>query len=629
VINKTNVLIIAILVSFNLVAFLWGEYHTLMPIFYIAGFIGISIISFWLGNKLETKDLFALAVSATLLSFVDEYAHTSVGTLAYFDQAIPSPLTVFGWSVFMIFLIGITRLIVKNQSMQIEDKKKLRILPVIVSLILILAVTVLQDYLSIFNWVLILVYLFLFSASVYYTYQHSLKWNLFLMITSLILGLCMEYIGGLEGLWTFRFQDPISLLILFSWPLRIWGVNALCFAFGVDFSKISETNKINPAQELDAKKSIIVVADTHLGLKKKKQNCDPTAFSDFLDWVASLEQKGKDELNLRGWSIEKEKMMVKPPEKMVFLGDILELWDTTKESVDACSRSIIQTLSKLTCEKIYVLGNHDHELVEIAGKYPLGQSSVNIVEHEYATCKGDKKLIFLHGHQFDKFFTLPSWRIMPLFNKVATVLGKFTWFFVALFAIDIVVLGSLGFGGLEDWITLLSLGAISIPFLVVRFGRDVWNSRKTTRYKPEEAEDRVEKWWNNISKTEDAVEMNVIYGHTHLMGFRSMNIGKDKLTLFNLPSWIKDRNKKSGISLTNIFWHGFLYIDEETTEFLGWDTRKKRPFFIPKNLVQERYHSDFSIFETEQAYGELLQIDWPPELIEKWFGINFQVTGLV
>lgn len=267
-INKKNFLIIAILILFNLVAFLWGEYHTLMPIFYIAGFIGISIISFWLGNKLETKDLFTLVVSATLLSFVDEYAHTSVGTLAYFDQAIPSPLTVFGWSVFMISLVGITRLIVKIRSLQTEDNKKLRILPVIVSLILILAVMVLQDYLSIFNWVLILVYLFLFAASFYYTYIHPLKWDLFLMITSLILGLCMEYVGGLEGLWTFRFQDPISLLILFSWPLRIWGVNAICLAFDVDFSKISEKNKINPAQELDAKKSIIVVADTHFGLKK-------------------------------------------------------------------------------------------------------------------------------------------------------------------------------------------------------------------------------------------------------------------------------------------------------------------------------------------------------------------------
>ena len=380
---------------------------------------------------------------------------------------------------------------------------------------------------------------------------------------------------------------------------------------------------------MDAKKSIIVVADTHFGLKKKKQNCDPNAFSDFLDWVVSLEQKGKDELNLGHWSLEDEKMIVKPPEKMVFLGDILELWDTTKESVDVCSRSIVQTLSKLTCEKIYVLGNHDHELVEISGKYPLGRSSINIVEGEYATCKGDKKLMFLHGHQFDKLFALPSWRIMPIFNKVATVFGNYTWLFVVLFAINIAMLISLGFGGLADWITLISLGAISIPFLVVKFGRDIWNRLKTTKYKPEEAEDRVEKWWNNLSKPEDEEEMNVIYGHTHSMGFRSMNVGKNNLTLFNLPSWITDQNKKAGVSLENVFRHGFLYIDEEKIEFFGWDTRKKRPFFVPKNLVQERQQSDLSVFVTQQAYGELLQIGWPPELIEKWFRISFSESCLI
>jgi hypothetical protein len=244
VINKKNLLIITVLGMINLVAFFWGEYHTLIPIFYIAGFIGIAIISFWVGNKLETKDLIAIAVSATVLSFVDEYAHTSVGTLTYYDQAVPSPLTVFGWSVFMISLVGITKLIVNIRSLQMENHKKLRILPVIISLMLVLSVMVLQDYLSIFNWVLVLVYLFLFATSFYYTYVHSLKWNLFLMITSLILGLCMEYVGGLEGLWTFRFQDPVSLLILFSWPLRIWSVNAICFAFGVDFSKNFEKRKI-------------------------------------------------------------------------------------------------------------------------------------------------------------------------------------------------------------------------------------------------------------------------------------------------------------------------------------------------------------------------------------------------
>lgn len=243
-INKKNLLVITVLVLINLVAFLWGEYYTLMPIFYIAGFIGISIISFWVGNKLETMDLIVLALSATLLSFVDEYAHASVGTLTYYDQAVPSPLTVFGWSVFMISILGVTKFIATNRLLQIEDYMKLRTLPVFVSLILLLAVTVLQDYLCIFNWVLVLVYLFLFVASFYYTHVHPLKWNLFLMITSLILGICMEYVGGLEGLWTFRFQAPISLLILLSWPLRIWAVNALCLALGVDFSKNFEKRKI-------------------------------------------------------------------------------------------------------------------------------------------------------------------------------------------------------------------------------------------------------------------------------------------------------------------------------------------------------------------------------------------------
>lgn len=236
-INKKNLLVIAILVVVNLVAFVWGEYHTLMPLFYIAGFTGITIISFWAGNKFETKDLIVLAMSATVLSFVDEYAHVSAGTLTYFDQAVPSPLTVFGWSVFMISLIGITKLLMNIGWLQIGDDKRFRTSPVIISLVLVLAVIVLQDLWSLFNWTLILIYIFLFAASFYYTQTQTLKWNLFLMLTSLVLGLSMEYVGGMEGLWTFRFQAPISLLILFSWPLRIWAINAICLALKADFTK--------------------------------------------------------------------------------------------------------------------------------------------------------------------------------------------------------------------------------------------------------------------------------------------------------------------------------------------------------------------------------------------------------
>jgi UDP-2,3-diacylglucosamine pyrophosphatase LpxH len=334
-------------------------------------------------------------------------------------------------------------------------------------------------------------------------------------------------------------------------------------------------------------------------------------------------------LNLGSWGDVKKKMFVRAPERLVFLGDIMELWDASKESVDMCSRSIFQTASKLTCEKIYVLGNHDNELLEISGSYPLGKSSINIVEEdEYAISKGAKKFMFLHGHQFDGLFTLPSWRIMPLLNKMANLLGKFAWFFVALWAIDIALSWSFGVNEVAGCISLIALGAISVPFLAIRFGRELWNRIRTIRYEPEKAEVRLEDWWKELSESVKAEEINVVYGHTHSMSFWSTDVGEDRLTLFNLPSWIRDQNKKDGISLENIFRHGFLYIDSEAIEFVGWDTENKRPFFIPKNLIQERQQSKLPIIVTKQFNKELLQIGWPQKLIDKWFGEIFPNKSL-
>jgi hypothetical protein len=312
-----------------------------MPIFHVVGFLGISIISAWMSLSLKTKDLLVLVASATLLSIIDEYAHTSVGTLSYFDQFVPSPLTVFGWSVFMIFLVGAARFIVNFRSLQIKDYEKLRAFPVIALAVIVSSVIVLQGYLDIFNWVILLVYVLLFAASFYYTFSHPLKWNLILMMSSMVFGFAMEYVGSWEGMWIFRFNDPISFLILFSWPLRIWTVNAFCLVLDVDFSKTSEKRSIDFSTEIDRKKGIIVIADTHFGLKKEDQISDPNAFSDFLNWIGSLEQKGTEELELGIWSAENKPMIIKQPEKTIFLGDIFELWDATKKSISACSTSIL------------------------------------------------------------------------------------------------------------------------------------------------------------------------------------------------------------------------------------------------------------------------------------------------
>jgi len=204
---------------------------------FLVGLVGASALSAWAAIGMGTKDLVSFIAMATLVAAIDEYAHTSVGTLTYFDHAVPSPLTVFGWSLFMILILTIARFMMKIPLLDMRNKKMLRILPVFASLILISTMVVLQGYVSIFNWVLVLVYVMLGLASFYYTYKHSLKWNLSLMISSLAFGLSMEFTGAWEGLWTFRYMEPVSLFIVFSWPLRVWTVNAFCLLFNVDLSK--------------------------------------------------------------------------------------------------------------------------------------------------------------------------------------------------------------------------------------------------------------------------------------------------------------------------------------------------------------------------------------------------------
>jgi len=369
------------------------------------------------------------------------------------------------------------------------------------------------------------------------------------------------------------------------------------------------------------KGSIIVIADTHLGLNKENQVCDPEAFSDFLKWIRRLEEREKEALNRGTWGTSRNVMDLKPPEKIIFLGDILELWDASRNSIDISTRSIVQTISNLNCEKVYVLGNHDYDLLEIAGKYPLGNSNVEIVDEEYTVSKGDRRYLFLHGHQFDRYFMLPSWRFIPHIRSASSAFGSYTWVFVILFVIDLVFESITGFSGNADKVLLVLLGAISIPFLIIKFGRTVWNNLRSTKYKPRDAVTAFARWWAKFSRrTRDASQdWNIVYGHTHIIDIWMETERGGVQTLLNIPSWVKDSRKKHGVTLEKVLHHAFLYIDEENIEFLGWDSRKKKLFLIPKEIIIERRESgSLRKLELDDIVERLLAIEWPRELIDKW-----------
>lgn len=400
----------------------------------------------------------------------------------------------------------------------------------------------------------------------------------------------------------------------------------------------------------DAKKSIIVVADTHFGLYTDSEACDPNAFADFLDWIKDIEEGKKRELKIGAWdSADAETTLVlEPPEKIIFLGDILELWTASNEAVFSSTMYIIQLLSKLNCEKIYVLGNHDYDLFlsitrEGGNKisYPLGASDITIIEKEYWISKGGENYCFLHGQQFDKLFALPSWKFMGPIRKAALAFGDYAWILVALCLANFILQTIVGAWGVTDMVLTLLLIAVSLPYWFLFLSRRVWNRVTTIKFNPESVQKKYKKrrksLWEKFSEklTEKSEILNVVYGHTHTIDnwseeqFDESADGfvRTLMEVFNIPSWIKNISSEKE-SIKNEISHVFLYITESGSDFIGWDSVTKKPYWIPREVIREkRKHGNLSklkkqykraIINHDNIEQKLAEIDWPRELIKKW-----------
>lgn len=82
---------------------------------------------------------------------------------------------------------------------------------------------------------------------------------------------------------------------------------------------------------------------------------------------------------------------------------------------------------------------------------------------------------------------------------------------------------------------------------------------------------------------------------------------------------MRDSTKTSKVNLEQVFRHAFLYIYDEGCEFVGWDTKKKKPFLIPKDVILEKRESgDLTELEIYEVEDNLREIGWSQELINKW-----------
>ncbi len=161
--------------------------------------------------------------------------------------------------------------------------------------------------------------------------------------------------------------------------------------------------------------SYLIVSDVHLG---GQGNYEPNLleFCGFLGWVKDLPADGKT-MTIQCKQGGEKTITIKPPTKLILLGDIMELWNPREQdrnSVIEDSTKPLSLLHDINCDKIYVTGNHDENMEEVAKKVKpfdwKDKNKFSVHARHYPPdddVKGGVEInglrySFLHGHQYDR-----------------------------------------------------------------------------------------------------------------------------------------------------------------------------------------------------------------------------------
>jgi UDP-2,3-diacylglucosamine pyrophosphatase LpxH len=383
-------------------------------------------------------------------------------------------------------------------------------------------------------------------------------------------------------------------------------------------------------------RSVLVISDTHFGA----DGCSKEAFGRFLDWLADwmnasttggatsdkASQVKEDTLE-KG---EGQKTEPEPPELVILLGDFLEYWDPRGDDRTQPLRDSFQIFDKLfnlPCKKVYVIGNHDHEMVEYgsisalrahgrakpsSGVYPCTNATQFVIARDHYPNLpsnrtdewlriGDRYYYFLHGHQLDKWFKavgelkfVPGWM-----SQFASAYRSINPWFGRIFSVILFLTVAAGVGSaLGLWaaplgiLLLLTVASIWVaaPWLWVKLQRPVWKWIARRGVVPKFVDvERVARDYFRPDKLKTRAR-TLVFGHTHYPGcWRDKDGSLKGWTFVNSGSWLKpssDILRKH----PDIEFNTFVYIDEKGPSLCQWVDDKrtvttlKGPFIAQFNV---------------------------------------------
>jgi len=231
-----SLVVVLVLTLATVAAFFLGGYYALVPIRFLAGLFCVSAACLCAGSRMRTRKLVTLTVTTIAIATIDEYLHVSTGVYAYFDGGVPSQISVFGWSLLMILILVISTRFSHLFPWK-SKKERTATVPVLVCAILLPAFAGMQGYLPILRLPVVLLYVAMVVASTFYAHMQPLRWTISLMISSMIVGGTMEFIGALDGMWSFHFAESLPLFMIVVWAFRTWTVLASCILLDADFAE--------------------------------------------------------------------------------------------------------------------------------------------------------------------------------------------------------------------------------------------------------------------------------------------------------------------------------------------------------------------------------------------------------
>lgn len=335
------------------------------------------------------------------------------------------------------------------------------------------------------------------------------------------------------------------------------------------------------------KQACIVISDVHLGNWESNHK----EFCCFLEWIHDLANQPK--------IVEcvDRKIEIKNPDKIILLGDILELWNPKNGDRNNVIKDCIRPfslLSNISCDKIYVVGNHDESLGELEGKLDceiLGNGTKFEIYSGHYPKKdkmsgistglkiGNRSYIFLHGHQFDKeqaiirsvssFWDPINW-FQDLFNVTFT---KKYWkvnFAIFLFMLLIEKYILLNYFLKSSLFDILGLSMItgffafsSVPGIIANYQGVIYNLARSI---DKTAEQVVQHKY--YKKNKEIIDADVVvFGHTHFASsYQLKNEDEEKLFL-NSGCWAGKDARLNGMMC---YVNTFIYLDESGAYILSF-----------------------------------------------------------